>query len=776
MGDNWLTKYLLTKSLHANRFAVSWVLDTLPKLTPVMRETYKERLYAIYDERGAKLPQVDVFITTADASKEPPLTTACTILSVLAHDYPASRLAVYLSDDGASMLMFDTMAETAGFARLWVPFCKRHNIEPRSPEVYFGLKVDFTKDKVEDDFVRSRRKVKVFLHPDGEVRDLDGNFLPPLIYVAREKRPGHDHNKKAGAMNALLRASALVTNGTYMLNLDCDHYVNNSQTLREALCFFLDPIGGYNIGYVQFPQRFDGIDKNDRYANHNTVFFDINMRGLDGQQGPVYVGTGCIFRRKALYGYYPPNNPSKKGVGEKKAKRGAQGGFPRTKAPSLDSQTSPQTSPFLSPGARGPPLDVMAIGNSADAWRACMCTCAGGRARGHVSCAPGERAEAQAELLKGKGGAAELPARMGMCTNFVNTATAEESLADDFTTGEHVAPHAMLSDVILTISCDYEDNTDWGSTIGWMYGSVTEDILTGMKIHTRGWRSAYCDPTLAAFKVRRAPARPPEPGSAPLNMTDRLHQVERWATGAVEIFFSARNPMWSFWGTKLQLRQRIAYGNNAFYPFTSIAIFTYCLLPPLALLTDYFFVPTLDREGVICFAALIISFLLTSILELRWSQVTFEAWWRNEQFWVIAGISSHFAAVIQGILKVVAGVEIAFTLTSKGSDEGDQDELHTFKFTWLLLPGSFIGLFNIVGVIVGVGRAISAVDVSGQWGKLLGKLVFSFWVLVHLYPFAKGLMGRRSKMPTIVLIWSMLLVIVVALLWSNFFGGSHSLI
>jgi cellulose synthase A len=31
----------------------------------------------------------------------------------------------------------------------------------------------------------------------------------------------------------------------------------------------------------------------------------INMKGLDGIQGPVYVGTGCCFNRQALYGYDP---------------------------------------------------------------------------------------------------------------------------------------------------------------------------------------------------------------------------------------------------------------------------------------------------------------------------------------------------------------------------------------------------------------------------------------------------------------------------------------
>ena len=70
--------------------------------------------------------------------------------------------------------------------------------------------------------------------------------------------------------------SAVLTNGPFLLNLDCDHYINNSKALREAMCFMMDPNLGKYVCYVQFPQRFDGIDKNDRYANRNTVFFDVS--------------------------------------------------------------------------------------------------------------------------------------------------------------------------------------------------------------------------------------------------------------------------------------------------------------------------------------------------------------------------------------------------------------------------------------------------------------------------------------------------------------------
>ena len=73
-----------------------------------------------------------------------------------------------------------------------------------------------------------------------------------------------------------VRVSAVLTNGQYMLNLDCDHYINNSKAIREAMCFLMDPNLGRSVCYVQFPQRFDGIDRNDRYANRNTVFFDVS--------------------------------------------------------------------------------------------------------------------------------------------------------------------------------------------------------------------------------------------------------------------------------------------------------------------------------------------------------------------------------------------------------------------------------------------------------------------------------------------------------------------
>lgn len=101
-------------------------------------------------------------MTTVDTSKEPPLVTANTVLSILALDYPTEKVTCYVSDDGADMLTFEALSETSEFACKWVPFCKRFNIEPRAPECYFAKKVDYLKDKmIFTEFIKERRSIKV---------------------------------------------------------------------------------------------------------------------------------------------------------------------------------------------------------------------------------------------------------------------------------------------------------------------------------------------------------------------------------------------------------------------------------------------------------------------------------------------------------------------------------------------------------------------------------------------------------------------------------------
>lgn len=122
--------------------------------------------------------------------------------------------------------------------------------------------------------------------------------------------------------------------------------------------------------------------------------------------------------------------------------------------------------------------------------------------------------------------------------------------------------------------------------IGWIYGSVTEDILTGFKMHARGWISIYCMPLRPAFK-----------GSAPINLSDRLNQVLRWALGSIEILLSRHCPIWYGYSGRLKLLERLAYINTIVYPLTSIPLIAYCVLPAICLLTGKFIIPEVSYRS-----------------------------------------------------------------------------------------------------------------------------------------------------------------------------------
>ncbi|KAJ6288946.1 hypothetical protein OIU76_024846 [Salix suchowensis] len=653
-------------------FAVSWILDQFPKWYPIERETYLDRLSLRYEKEGkpSELASVDVFMMVLPCSH---LKLSLRHLNLLGNGFP---------------------------------FCKKFNIEPRAPEWYFSQKIDYLKNKVHPAFVRERRAMKreyeefkvkinglvataqkvpedgwtmqdgtpwpgnnvrdhpgmiqVFLGQTG-VRDVEGNELPRLVYVSREKRPGFEHHKKAGAMNALMRVTAVLSNAPYLLNVDCDHYINNSRALREAI-----------------------------YSNRNVVFFDINMKGLDGLQGPIYVGTGCVFRRQALYGY---DAPVKKRLPGKTCNC-----WPKWCCLCFGSRKNKKSMPKKEKKKsknRDASKQIHALENI----------------EGIEDSTPEKSSETSQMKLEKK---------FGQSPVFVAS-----TLLENGGVPRDASPASLLREAIQVISCGYEDKTEWGKEVGWIYGSVTEDILTGFKMHCHGWRSVYCIPKRPAFK-----------GSAPINLSDRLHQVLRWALGSVEIFFSKHCPIWYGYGGGLKWLERFSYINSVVYPWTSIPLIVYCTLPAICLLTGKFIVPEISNYASIVFMALFISIAATGILEMQWGGVGIDDWWRNEQFWVIGGASSHLFALFQGLLKVLAGVSTSFTVTSKAADDGEFSELYLFKWTSLLIPPTTLLIMNIVGVVVGVSDAIN--NGYDSWGPLFGRLFFALWVILHLYPFPQG--------------------------------------
>ncbi|CAI9088199.1 OLC1v1022464C1 [Oldenlandia corymbosa var. corymbosa] len=324
-------------------FGFYWFLSQSHRWNLVYHETFPDTLSQRYEE---ELPKLDIFVCTADPTIEPPILVINTVLSVMAYDYPTHKLSVYLSDDGGSELTFYALLEASRFSKHWLPFCKKYKVEPRSPAVYFGspsqhqvsdanyaqdfasvkklyeemegrielvTKIGRIPNKAEHkgfaswDSSSSRGNHDTILQilingSDPEAKDIAGSTLPYLVYLAREKRPQHFHNFKAGAMNALIRVSSEISNAPIILNVDCDMYSNSSQSVRDALCFFMDEQKGHELAFVQFPQKFKNTTRNDLYGNELRVIAEVEFHGLDGHGGPMYIGTGCFHRREVLCG------------------------------------------------------------------------------------------------------------------------------------------------------------------------------------------------------------------------------------------------------------------------------------------------------------------------------------------------------------------------------------------------------------------------------------------------------------------------------------------
>ncbi|KAL4565406.1 hypothetical protein LXL04_029500 [Taraxacum kok-saghyz] len=319
-----------------------WATNTSFRLRPILRQVHPENLHKVLDRKD--FPAIDIFICTADPYKEPPMNVVNTAISLMAYDYPPEKISVYVSDDGGSELTLFAFMEAANFVKVWLPFCREYNIMDRCPEAYFGSQIG--RDEVESKEIKAiyeSMKVKVenvvergevcskymtteterhifnkyripgfarTNHPPiiqvlidgGKEKDTKGQSMPNLVYVSRGKNNNSPHHFKAGALNTLLRVSGVMTNGSIVLTQDCDMYSNDPHTPKRVLCYISELSARPNLGYIQFPQRYHGLNKDDIYGGEFLRLFVANPIGMDGLQGPSYVGSGCFFRRRVFFG------------------------------------------------------------------------------------------------------------------------------------------------------------------------------------------------------------------------------------------------------------------------------------------------------------------------------------------------------------------------------------------------------------------------------------------------------------------------------------------
>ncbi|CAI9755084.1 unnamed protein product [Fraxinus pennsylvanica] len=668
-------------------YILYWLITQSVRWSPVYRSTFKERLSRRYEK---VLPGIDIFVCTADPVLEPPVMVINTVLSVMAYDYPPEKLNVYLSDDGGSELMFYALLEASQFSKIWLPFCRKFKVEPRSPVVYFSSAVETPVDNVifakewrtiknlfeemkgrvdvamklgrvpdelrkqhkgfrEWELGASRRDHQTILEilidgRDGNAVDVEQKPLPTLVYMAREKRPQYQHNFKAGAMNALIRVSSRISNSKIILNVDCDQYSNNSESVRDAVCFFMDEEMSHNIAYVQYPQYLNNVTKNDVYGNLLRVINELEFPGADANGGPLYIGSGCFHRRDALWG--------EKYDKESKIDWTKENGKVRVK----------------------------------------------------------ESANVLEETCK------------------------------------------------ILAGCSYEENSQWGKEMGLKYGCPVEDIITGMSIQCRGWRSVSFNPERRGFM-----------GVAPTSLLQSLVQHTRWYEGHIQIFMSKYCPLFYGHGN-IPLQLQISYCCYNLWAANCLATLFYVIVPPLCLLKDITLFPQLSSPWVLPYAYVFIAKYSYSLGEFLWSGGTLKGWYNDQRMWLYKRLTSYLYGIYGTVLRSLGFSKLSFDITSKVADDDvslryEQEimEFGTVSFMFNIL--ATIALLNLLAFIWIMARLIINTRTKEADSYAL-QMILSGLVIVINRPVYVGLFFRtdRGRMPSSITYQSLILATLACLL------------
>ncbi|QMT59659.1 glycosyltransferase [Legionella sp. PC997] len=201
---------------------------------------------------------------------------------------------------------------------------------------------------------------------------------------------------------------------------------------------------------------------------------------------------------------------------------------------------------------------------------------------------------------------------------------------------------------------------------GFATETVTEDLHTSMKLHSRKWKSVYHNESLAY-------------GIAPSTLGPYLKQWTRWGQGAMQIY-RLENPLFN---NQLTISQRIAYLPSMLTYMTGLQKLIFYFAPIVVLFTGIAPIKAINVEFLMRF----IPYLVFSLLAFKVSCPRYSLL-LQEQYDVLKYLV--FLKSLRGIVRR----NIPFVTTQKSNNQAAKSSM--------LLAQLIIPIFSVISIIYAV--------------------------------------------------------------------------
>ncbi|XP_057727128.1 cellulose synthase-like protein H1 isoform X2 [Arachis stenosperma] len=459
-------------------FTFTWLTIISTKWNPSYTISYPHRLFS----RVAELPSVDLFVTTADPVLEPPIITVNTVLSLLALDYPSNKLSCYVSDDGCSPLNLYALVEASKFAKLWVPFCKKYNVKTRAPFRFFDSNNnnEATAPNNSPEFMQEWLAIK-----DGY------EHLCSKIQNATKKSIMLDQEFHVFSTTQL-------NNHPTIIKVIWENKEGASDGVPHLIYVSREKnpnhLHRYKAGAMNVLTRVSGLMTNAPYILN--VDCDMHVNNPEIAQHAL-----CILM--------DPNSDK-----EIAFVQCPQQFYDGLKDDPFGNQLV-TVFVYIGGGVSGI-QGIYYVGTNCFHRRKVLY---GLSPHHHIQ-----------NGNKDLGKSSKKDIIFGSSEEFVESAAQALEGKKTFTQNANLCNSLEAAKEVA--ASGYEHGTDWGNKVGWMYGSSAEDILTGLTMHTKGWRSESCVTDPIAFM-----------GCTAQDSVVQIAQSQRWGSGLLEIFFSKNCPI-----------------------------------------------------------------------------------------------------------------------------------------------------------------------------------------------------------------------------------------